>query len=127
MDQITNVPYQIHHWQRHMLIIHPSRQSYSVLQLEMIKDMDQPLKSGGYKVGRSKSLVLFLQNVEKVIIIIFCCIDPLADPQSGKTSSSTPATSTTNVAAKRGLDKTHAPSPVKRPKTTVGKKHVLHE
>ncbi|XP_055311476.1 host cell factor 1 isoform X3 [Sitodiplosis mosellana] len=51
----------------------------------------------------------------------------LQDPQSGKTSSSTPATSTPNAAAKRGLDKTHTPSPIKRAKTTVGKKHVLHE
>lgn len=51
----------------------------------------------------------------------------LQDPQSGKTSSSTPATSTTNVAAKRGIDKSHAPSPVKRPKTTIGKKHSLHD
>lgn len=49
------------------------------------------------------------------------------DPQSGKTSTSTPATSTSNVAAKRGLDKTNVPSPIKRAKTTVGKKHALHE
>lgn len=49
------------------------------------------------------------------------------DPQSGKTSSSTPATSTTNAAAKRGLDKSNVPSPIKRAKTAVGKKHALHE
>lgn len=46
--------------------------------------------------------------------------------ESGK--ASTPATSTPNAAAKRGLDKTHVPSPIKRAKTAVGKKTVLqHE
>lgn len=47
------------------------------------------------------------------------------DPQSGKTS--TPAALTPNTAAKRGIDKTHVPSPIKRAKTTVAKKNVLHE
>ncbi|XP_031639467.1 host cell factor 2 isoform X2 [Contarinia nasturtii] len=51
----------------------------------------------------------------------------LQDPQSGKTSTTTPASSTPNAAAKRGFDKTHVPSPIKRAKTTVTKKHVLHE
>lgn len=55
----------------------------------------------------------------------FCIIE--IDPQSGKTSSSTPAASTTNAAAKRGMDKSHVPSPIKRAKTAVGKKHTLHE
>lgn len=46
--------------------------------------------------------------------------------ESGKTS--TPATSTPNAAAKRGLDKTNVPSPIKRAKTTIGKKTVIqHE
>lgn len=52
----------------------------------------------------------------------------LLDPQGSKPGGGTPTSATAaGTPIKRTIDKQHAASPVKRAKTTVGKKHLIQQ